>query len=74
MQLLERGCELSSNKTFVDLFPKVQALKSSTSDRWLVKCPHCTKWHKHGPKEGIRHAHCNGVIHMNKMYFVKAPA
>ena len=26
--------------------------------RWLVWCKHCQVWHKHGPGEGHREAHC----------------
>jgi hypothetical protein len=26
--------------------------------RWLVWCRHCQKWHRHGPTEGHREAHC----------------
>jgi len=26
--------------------------------RWLVWCKHCCKWHRHGPAEGHREAHC----------------
>lgn len=25
---------------------------------WLVWCCHCEKWHRHGPAEGHREAHC----------------
>jgi hypothetical protein len=26
--------------------------------RWLVWCKHCAVWHRHGPAEGHREAHC----------------
>jgi hypothetical protein len=26
---------------------------------WLVWCKYCRKWHRHGPAEGHREAHCN---------------
>ena len=26
--------------------------------RWLVWCKHCGVWHRHGPAEGHREAHC----------------
>lgn len=26
--------------------------------QWLVSCRHCEKWHRHGPAEGHRVAHC----------------
>lgn len=26
--------------------------------RWFVWCKHCGKWHRHGPAEGHREAHC----------------
>lgn len=26
--------------------------------RWLVWCRHCQAWHRHGPVEGHREAHC----------------
>jgi hypothetical protein len=25
---------------------------------WLVWCRHCEVWHRHGPAEGHREAHC----------------
>ena len=25
---------------------------------WVVWCVHCGEWHKHGPAEGHREAHC----------------
>ena len=25
---------------------------------WLVWCDHCQVWHRHGPAEGHREAHC----------------
>ncbi len=31
----------------------------SGSVYWLVWCKHCSKWHRHGPAEGHREAHCN---------------
>lgn len=27
--------------------------------RWIVWCDHCRQWHKHGPAEGHREAHCS---------------
>jgi hypothetical protein len=32
------------------------------SVRWLVWCKHCGEWHRHGPAEGHREAHCNNSI------------
>ena len=29
--------------------------------RWVVWCKHCQTWHKHGPAEGHREAHCLSV-------------
>ena len=29
------------------------------SVRWLVWCDHCDVYHRHGPAEGHREAHCN---------------
>jgi hypothetical protein len=29
------------------------------STYWVVWCKHCKKWHRHGPAEGHREAHCN---------------
>jgi hypothetical protein len=26
--------------------------------RWLVWCKYCKLWHRHGPAEGHREAHC----------------
>ena len=26
--------------------------------RWVAWCKHCRTWHKHGPAEGHREAHC----------------
>ena len=26
--------------------------------RWIVWCKHCRTWHRHGPAEGHREAHC----------------
>ena len=31
----------------------------SGSVYWLVWCRYCGKWHRHGPAEGHREAHCN---------------
>ena len=31
----------------------------SGSVYWLVWCKHCRYWHRHGPAEGHREAHCN---------------
>ena len=28
------------------------------STYWVVWCRHCRKWHRHGPAEGHREAHC----------------
>jgi len=28
------------------------------SAHWLVWCRHCQAWHRHGPAEGHREAHC----------------
>ena len=25
---------------------------------WVVWCRHCSEWHRHGPAEGHREAHC----------------
>jgi len=33
---------------------------SRRSVRWVVWCKHCNAWHKHGPAEGHREAHCEG--------------
>ena len=38
---------LSAFDTFVD-----------GSTYWLVWCEHCQIWHRHGPAEGHREAHC----------------
>ena len=32
---------------------------STGSVRWLVWCDHCDVYHRHGPAEGHREAHCN---------------
>ena len=32
---------------------------SNGSVRWLVWCDHCNTYHRHGPAEGHREAHCN---------------
>ena len=32
---------------------------SNGSVRWLVWCEHCGVYHRHGPAEGHREAHCN---------------
>jgi hypothetical protein len=32
---------------------------SNGSVRWLVWCDHCDVYHRHGPAEGHREAHCN---------------
>ena len=31
----------------------------NASTYWLVWCDHCRTYHRHGPAEGHREAHCN---------------
>ena len=26
--------------------------------RWVIWCPHCREWHRHGAGEGHRESHC----------------
>lgn len=33
---------------------------------WLVRCEYCRTWHRHGPAEGHREAHC---IDPNSPYY-----
>jgi hypothetical protein len=50
-----------SDYTLVNLdapmLPTYEAVSKGTV-RWLVWCKHCQKWHRHGPAEGHREAHC----------------
>ena len=40
------------------------------STYWLVWCKNCREWHRHGPAEGHREAHCNdpGSPHWKSSY------
>ncbi len=44
----------------MDDLPKLDAFETFVdgSRYWLVWCEHCRAWHRHGPAEGHRVAHC----------------
>jgi hypothetical protein len=41
--------------------PVLPAFEASAggAKKWLVWCKHCNVWHRHGPAEGHREAHCH---------------
>jgi len=44
--------------------PTLDAFSRCIDDRWyyVVWCDHCDKWHRHGPAEGHRQAHCRDAL------------
>ena len=53
------------NVAAIDLdAPTLPALEASLdgSAYWIVWCKHCRDWHRHGPAEGHREAHCSDPV------------
>ncbi len=50
------------DRTVIDLdapvLPAYEAVINGAV-RWVVWCRHCGSWHRHGPAEGHREAHCH---------------
>ena len=44
---------------FAPTLPAYESIDNIGATRWIVWCKHCNKWHKHGPMEGHREAHCH---------------
>ena len=50
-----------SETALIDLDAPVLSAYEVVADgvtHWAVWCEHCGEWHKHGPAEGHREAHC----------------